>query len=94
MKINSAAEFGRLSVEVMIGAIKLQIKKKGITNTEFAEKCGMRPWMLSTILNRHKDPTAEQLVIMYSMAFNDVYNSMIKAIDAMDDLKRMELIGK
>lgn len=94
MKINSAAEFGRLSVEVMIEAIKLQIKKKGITNTEFAEKCGMRPWMLSTILNRHKDPTAEQLVIMYSMAFDDVYNSMIKAINSMDDLKRMELTRK
>lgn len=31
---------------------------------------------------------------MYSMAFDDVYNSMIKAIDSMDDLKRMELIGK
>lgn len=94
MKINSAAEFGRLSVEVMIESIKWQIKTKGITNKEFAEKCGMRPWMLSTILNRHKDPTAEQLVIMYSMAFDDVYNSMIKAIDSMDDLKRMELIGK
>lgn len=94
MKINSAAEFGMLSIEVMIEAIKLQIKKNGITNKEFAEKCGMRPWMLSTILNRHKDPTAEQLVIMYSMAFDDVYNSMIKAINSMDALKRMELIGK
>ena len=94
MKINSAAEFGRLSVEVMIESIKWQIKTKGITNTEFAEKCGMRPWMLSTILNRHKDPTAEQLVIMYSMVFDDVYNSMIKAIDSMDDLKRMELTRK
>lgn len=94
MKINSAAEFGRLSVEVMIEAIKLQIKKKGITNKEFAEKCGMRPWVLSNILNRHKDPTAEQLVITYSMAFDDVYNSMIKAINSMDALKRMELTGK
>lgn len=51
MKINSAAEFGRLSVEAMIESIKLQIKTKGITNTEFAEKCGMRPWMLTSILN-------------------------------------------
>lgn len=94
MKINSAAEFGRLSVEVMIEAIKIQIKKNGITNKEFAEKCGMHPWVLSNILNRHKDPTTEQLVIMYSMAFDDVYNSMIKAINSMDALKRMELIGK
>lgn len=94
MKINSAAEFGRLSVEVMIEAIKLQIKKKGITNKEFAEKCGMLPWVLSNILNQHKDPAAEQLVIMYSMAFDDVYNSMIKAINSMDELKRMEFTGK
>ena len=94
MKINSAEEFGRLSVEAMIEAIKIQIKKKGITNKEFAEKCGMRPWVLSSILNRHKDPAAEQLVIMYSMAFDDVYNSMIKAINSMDELKRMELTGK
>lgn len=94
MKINSAAEFGRLSVEAMIEAIKLQIKKKGITNKEFAEKCGMRPWVLSSILNQHKDPDAEQLIIMYSMAFDDVYNSMIKAINSMDALKRMELTGK
>lgn len=94
MKINSAAEFGRLSVEVTIEAIKLQIKKKGIANKEFAEKCGMRPWVLSNILNRHKDPDAEQLVIMCSMAFDDVYNSMIKAINSMDELKRVELTGK
>lgn len=94
MKINSAAEFGRLAVEVMIEGIKLQIKKKGITNKEFAEKCGMRPWVLSSILNQHKDPDAEQLIIMYSMAFDDIYNSMIKAINSMDALKRMELTGK
>lgn len=94
MKINSAAEFGRLSVEAIIESIKLQIKTKGITNTEFAERCGMRPWTLTSILNWHRDPTAEQLVIMYSMAFDDVYNSMIKAINSMDALKRMELIGK
>ena len=94
MKINSAAEFGRLSVEVMIENIKWHIKTKGITNKELAEKCGMRPWVLSTILNRHRDPTAEELVIMYSMVFDDVYNSMIKAIDSMDDLKRMELTRK
>lgn len=94
MKINSAAEFGRLSVEVMIEAIKLQIKKKGTTNKEFAEKCGMRPWVLSTILNRHKDPTAEQLVTMYSMIDDRVHDAMIGAINAMDELKRMELTGK
>lgn len=94
MKINSAAEFGRLSVEVMIESIKLQIKTKGITNTEFAEKCGMRPWMLTSILNWHRDPTAEELVIMYSMAYDTVYNSMVKAINSMDDLKRMELTRK
>lgn len=94
MKINSAAEFGRLSVEAMIEAIKIQIKKKGITNKEFAEKCGMRQWMLSSILNRHKDPTAEQLVIMYSMIDDHNYNAMLGAIDAMDELKRMELTGK
>ena len=32
MKINSAAEFRRLSVEIMIESIKWQIKTKGITN--------------------------------------------------------------
>lgn len=94
MKINSAAEFGRLSVEVMIKSVKLQIETKGITNTEFAEKCGMRPWVLSSILNGHRDPTAEQLVIIYSMAHDTVYDSMIKAINSMDELKRMELTGK
>lgn len=94
MKINSAAEFGRLSVEAIIEVIKIAIKKEGITINEFAEKCGMRPWTLSSILNWHRDPTAEQLIIMYSMAINDVHDAMIKAINAMDELKRMELTGK
>lgn len=94
MKINSAAEFGRLSVEVMIEGIKIKIKNGDITNKEFAEKCGMRPWELSSILNWHRDPTAEQLVTMYSMIDDHVYNAMVEAINAMDELKRMELIGK
>lgn len=94
MEINSAAEFGRLSVEAIIEAIKMTIKKEGITINEFAEKCGMRPWMLSSILNWHRTPTAEELIIMYSMAFNDVYNAMMSDINALDELKRMELTGK
>ena len=94
MKINSAAEFGRLSVDVMIEGIKTKIKKEGITNKEFAKKCGMYPWTLSSILNRHRDPTVEQFVIMYSMINDDIYNIMIKCINTMDEIKRMELIGK
>lgn len=94
MKINSIAEFGRLSVDVLIEGIKIKVKTKGITNKEFAEKCGMRPWMLSRILNRHRDPTIEELVIMYSMVNDRVYNAMIEGINAMDELKRMELTRK
>lgn len=94
MKINSVAEFGRLSVDAMIERVKIKIKTKGITNKEFAEKCGMRPWMLSRILNRYRDPTIEQFLIMYSMIDDRVYNAMIKNINAMDELKRMELTRK
>lgn len=94
MKINSAAEFGRLSVEAMLESIRTKLKRDGVSYQEFAARCGMRPHIVSTILNWHRSPTAEELIIMYSMSDKDVYDSMLNAIDSMDNLKRMELLGR
>lgn len=94
MNYHGNKEFGNLAVGAMLAVIKLRMQKNGIKLDDLSKWTGYYKPKISRILHGYVEPTAGELLTLWSYTDDDTLCAMNTAIDAMDDIKRMEMLGK